>query len=88
MGKSAPTRFSVTPENEAAALARVSECGYSPIRIEKSEDGLIVLFFAPRPSEEMAGLMDALPLHLSAKIDVVAGNDVPFQLPDKTKHRP
>jgi len=78
MAKPIPTRFSVLPENEAAAIAHLEACGYSPMAIEKDDGGLSVLIFRPLPDDEMFGLVQALPVHLSAKIGIVMGDQPPF----------
>lgn len=78
MKKPAPTRFSVLPENEAAAVARLEEHGYPPMAIEKGGDGLIVLIFKALLDDEMFGLVQALPVHLSAKVGILMGDRPPF----------
>lgn len=78
MKKPAPTRFSVLPENEAAAVAHLEERGYPPMAIEKDGDGLIVLIFKALPDDEMFGLVQALPVHLSAKVGILMGDRPPF----------
>jgi hypothetical protein len=82
MPKPIPTRFSVQPENEAAAIAHLEARGYSPMRVEKDGSGLSLLIFAPLPDDQMLGLVQALPVHLSAKIGIVMGNQPPFTLTD------
>jgi hypothetical protein len=71
--------FSVTPANRTAAIAHVTDRGFPPLRIEQSEDGLVVLVFAPVPDERMFDLAQALPIHLSAKIGYVVGGEPPFR---------
>lgn len=78
MAKPIPTRFSVLPENEAAAVAHVAARGYFPMRIENGADGLRILIFKPLPDDQMFGLVEALPVHLSAKIGIVMGDRPPF----------
>jgi hypothetical protein len=79
MTKSTPLRFSVRPENETAAVAYIKERGYSPAKIEKGrDDGLAVLIFAPLPDDQIYGLIQALPTHLSAKLGIMMGNRPPF----------
>jgi len=78
MGKPVPTRFSVLPENEAAAVAHLEERGYPPIAIEDDDDGLTVLILKPLPDDEMPKLVQALPIHLSAKVGIVMGDRPPF----------
>ena len=78
MAKPTPTRFSVLPENEAAALAHLEARGYSPQEIEKDEGGLVVLIFEPLADDEMLGLVQALPVHLSAKVGIVMGGEPVF----------
>ena len=73
-----PTRFSVLPENEAAAVAHLEARGYPPVAIEREDDGLIVLIFKPLPDDQMFGLVQALPIHLSAKVGIVVGDRPPF----------
>ena len=73
------SRFAVAEENEEAALAHLSERGYQPIRIERDEDGLIGLVFAAIPDDQMHGLAMALPVHLSAKIGIVASSPEDFE---------
>lgn len=78
MAKLIPTRFSVLPENETAAVAHLEARGYSPMTIEKDDAGLSVLIFRPLPDDQMFGLVQALPVHLSAKIGIVMGDQPPF----------
>ena len=78
MAKPIPTRFSVLPENEADAVAHLEARGYSPMAIEKDESGLIVLIFEPLADDKMFGLVQALPVHLSAKVGIVMGGRPPF----------
>ena len=78
MANPVPTRFSVLPENEATAVAHLEARGYPPEAIEKDDDGLIVLIFKPLPDDEMFGLVQALPVHLSAKVGTVMGDRPPF----------
>lgn len=78
MAKPLPSRFSVRPENEAAAVAHLEARGYSPLAIEKDESGLIVLIFEPLADDKMLGLVQALPLHLSAKVGIAMGGRPPF----------
>lgn len=77
MAKPIPARFSVLPENEAAALAHLEARGYSPMAIEKDGRGLIVLIFAALPDDELLGLVQALPVHLSAKVGLIVGDQSP-----------
>lgn len=65
--------FSVTAANEAAAVTHVTARGFPPSRIERNDDGISVLVFAPLPDDRMSGLAQALPVHLSAKIAIVGG---------------
>ncbi|MFN3458009.1 MAG: hypothetical protein ACK4Z8_10590 [Novosphingobium sp.] len=46
--------------------------------IEKDDAGLSVLIFRPLPDDQMFGLVQALPVHLSAKIGIVMGDQPPF----------
>jgi len=46
--------------------------------IGKDDDGLIVLDFKSLPDVQMFGLIQALPVHLSAKIGIVSGDRPPF----------
>lgn len=78
MAKQIPTRFNVLPENEAAAIAHLEAREYSPMAIEKDGGGLSVLVFRPLPDDEMFGMVQALPAHLSAKIGIVMGDQPPF----------
>jgi hypothetical protein len=78
MAKPIPTRFSVLPENEAAAVAHLEARGYSPMEIENDGGGLSVLIFKPLPDDQMFGLVQVLPAHLSAKIGIVMGDRPPF----------
>jgi|EndMetStandDraft_7_1072992.scaffolds.fasta_scaffold829870_2 hypothetical protein len=78
MTKPKPTRFSVLPENEAAAIEHLEERGYSPTIIERDDDGLSVLIFKPLPDDQMFALVQALPVHLSAKVGIVMGDQPPF----------
>ncbi len=73
------TYFSVAPENRAAAVAYVTERGFPPVRIAQEEDGLVVLVFAPMPDDHMLDLVQALPVHLGAKIGYVVGDEAPFR---------
>lgn len=78
MTKRIPMRFGVLPENEAAAIAHLEARGYSPAAIETDDGGLSVLIFMPLPDDQMFGLVQALPAHLSAKIGIVMGDQPPF----------
>lgn len=73
MEESGESFFSVAAANEAAAVAHVTERGFPPVRVEKEENGLSMLVFAPIPDAEMYRLANALPVHLSAKIGFVGG---------------
>lgn len=42
--------------------------------VEKDDDDLSILVFAPIADDLMLGLAQALPMHLSAKIGIVMGN--------------
>ncbi len=46
--------------------------------IEKDGDGLIVLIFKALPDDEMFGLVQALPVHLSAKVGILMRDRPPF----------
>ncbi|WP_138921376.1 hypothetical protein [Novosphingobium pentaromativorans] len=74
MAKPIPLRFSVMPENEAAAVDYLQEQGYSPTTIEKDESGVVILIFRPLPDNQLIGLFQALPMHLSAKTGIVMGD--------------
>jgi len=78
MVKPISTKFSVRPEHEAAAIAYLQERGFPPSAVETDEKGLKVLVFSPRPDDQMFGLAQALPVHLSAKIGIVVGDNLPF----------
>ncbi|UYY77523.1 hypothetical protein [Sphingomonas sp. R1] len=65
--------FSVATRHEAAAVAHVTNRGFPPCRIEREESGVSILVFPPLPEVEMAGLAQALPVHLSTKIGIVGG---------------
>lgn len=82
MAKPIPMRFSVLPENEAAAVAHLEARGYSPMTIQKDEGSLSVLIFGPLPDDQMFGLIQALPVHLSAKIGILMGDQPPFTSTD------
>jgi len=62
----------------ASAVAYREARGYPAMAIEKDDDGLIVLVFKPLPDVQMSGLIQALPVHLSAKIGTVSGDRPPF----------
>lgn len=86
MAKTAPLRFSVRPENEAAAVAYLKERGYAPAKVEKGGgDGLVVLVFAPLPDDQIFGLLQALPTHLSAKLGIVMGKRLQLGLDDASQ---
>ncbi len=78
MAKPIPTRFTVLPENEAAAIAHLEARGYFPEAIEKDDGGLSMLIFTPLPDDQMFGLVQALPAHLSSKIGIVMADQPPF----------
>jgi hypothetical protein len=78
MAKPTPTRFSVFPDNGAAAIAHLGARGDSPAPIEKEDGGLSVLIFRPLPDDQMFGPVQALPVHLSAKIGIVMGDQARF----------
>jgi hypothetical protein len=61
---------------ELTAFWNALECaiGYSPAVIEKDDGGLSVLIFRPLPDDQMFGLVQALPVHLSARIGTVMSN--------------
>ncbi len=80
MAKPIPLRFSVLPENEAAAIAHLAARGYSPVAIEEDDDGLIILIFKPLPDDQLYELFLALPAHLSAKIGMVMDGPQPLSL--------
>ena len=62
----------------ASAVAYHEGRGYPPMAIGKDDDGLIVLDFKSLPDVQMFGLIQALPVHLSAKIGIVSGDRPPF----------
>ncbi|MEP9402454.1 hypothetical protein [Sphingomonas sp. VNH70] len=72
------TYFSVVPEDQAAAVAHVTERGFPPSRIEPGNDGLVVLVFPPMTDDAMFALAAALPIHLSAKVGYVVHYEAPF----------
>ena len=74
----APSFFTVAPENEAEAVAHLTKKGFPPARIETDEDGMVVLVFADVPDGRMYDLAQALPVHLSAKIGIVMGDQQSF----------
>lgn len=74
-----PSFFSVSHENEGEAVAHVTAKGFPPSRIEKDEEGLTVLVFADIPDDQMYKLAQALPVHLSAKVGIVMGDQPPFE---------
>jgi len=78
MVKPIGTRFSVKPEDEAAAVAYLRERGFPPASVETDAEGLRVLVFSPLPDDQMSGLVQAIPAHLSAKIGIVVGERPPF----------
>ncbi|NOW49023.1 hypothetical protein FHW96_005214 [Novosphingobium sp. SG751A] len=45
--------------------------------IEEDGRGLIVLIFAALPDDELLGLVQALPVHLSAKVGIIMGDQSP-----------
>lgn len=66
-------RFYVLVENEAAAVAHVTDRGYPPAAIERDGDRFVVLIFQSKPVDQLFGLFQALPTHLSAKIGIMSG---------------
>ncbi len=79
MDEPEPTRFSVRPENADAAIAHVTERGYPPRSVASGSDGLVHLTFAALPDDELYRLVQALPLHLSAMIGIVASSAEEFE---------
>jgi hypothetical protein len=73
-----PSFFTVAPANEVEAVAHLTAKGFPPSRIEKDADGMVVLVFADIPEERMYELAQALPVHLSAKVGIVMGDQPPF----------
>ena len=73
MDEAGETLFSVAAANEAAAVGYVTERGFPPVRVEKDENGVCVLVFAPLPDTDMFRLANALPVHLSTKIGFIGG---------------
>ena len=71
------TRFCVAAADESAAIAHLAARGFSPSRIEPDEEGLIGLIFDV-PEDRMYLLAQALPVHLSAKIGIVVGDQTSF----------
>lgn len=78
MAKPIPLRFSVAPEDEAAALAYLEARNFAPVTIEDDNEGLRVLIFEPLPDEQLFELMQALPDHLSAKRGIVMDGQMRF----------
>ncbi|HEY0622450.1 hypothetical protein [Sphingomonas sp.] len=74
-----PVLFSVSPENEAEAIAQLTAREFPPSRIETDEEGLTILVFAV-PDEQMDALVRALPVHLSANVGIVVGDQPPFAM--------
>jgi len=75
-----PSFFTVSPENEAEAVTHLTAKGFPPSCIEKDEEDMVVLVFADVPEERMYDLAQALPVHLSAKIGIVMGDQPPFSV--------
>ena len=75
--QSGSTRFYVHPSDESVALEYLRRKGYQPASIERDEERLVALVFAPLPDDQIYGLVQALPVHLSAKIGIV-GRGPPF----------
>ncbi|MCW4462605.1 hypothetical protein OK349_12880 [Sphingomonas sp. BT-65] len=73
-----PSFFTVAPENEAETVAHLTAKGFPPSRIDKDEEGEVVLVFADVPDEQMHKLAQALPVHLSTKLGIVMGDRPPF----------
>ncbi len=71
-------------EHQAAAIEHLRERGYVPKKVEPDGNGLIVLIFSPLPDDQLYGLVQALPLHLSAKVGIILGGKPPFS-PDYLK---
>ncbi len=71
------SRFSVAAADESAAIAHLAARGFSPCRIEQDAEGLIGLVFDV-PDDQMYMLVEALPVHLSAKIGIVVGDQPLF----------
>lgn len=76
--------FSVAPENRIAAVAHMIARGFPPLRIEHSENGLVVLVLPSVSEERMFELAQALPIHLSAKVAYVIGDEPPFIPADRS----
>jgi len=79
MARPRPTRFSVMPEDTEAAVAYCTDRGFPPTRIETDAEGFAYLIFAPLPDDQMSGLAKALPIHLSAKVGIVANSPEAFE---------
>ncbi len=72
--KAVGLRFTVKPEHEAEILELYLKAGFSPMSIEKNDDGNIV-FVLPKVSDDlMYKLITAVPPHYSAIQGVVVGS--------------
>jgi hypothetical protein len=78
MAKAAAGRFSVRSENVSEALAHLEARGFTPSKVEQGDQGLVILIFPPLFNDEMYRLVQALPVHLSAKAGIVMGDRSPF----------
>lgn len=78
MARKTPIRFAVMHENEVEAVAHLTEKGYAPAKIERDDKGFVYLIFPPVSEADAWKLMEALPLHLSAKIGFVMHGPPPF----------
>lgn len=81
MTRKTSTRFAVIPESEAEAIAYVNERGFEPM-IERDAQGCVYLVFPALSEVESSLLAVALPIHLSAKIGIVANDPPPFASPE------
>ena len=59
-------RFTVLPEHEREVTELYRAAGFTPLKVEKQDDGCLTFVFGRQTAEQMTRLIDAVPPHYSA----------------------
>jgi len=59
-------RFTVLPQHEREVTELYRAAGFTPLTVEKQDDGCLTFVFGHQPADRMMRLIDAVPPHFSA----------------------